>query len=250
MRYFIKLSYNGTLYHGWQKQPKTKTVQGVLEQALTTLLRTPVLIMGAGRTDTGVHATEMFAHFDFDAKLIGKTLIYKLNAFLPQDIVIHNLFCVDKDAHTRFNAISRTYLYRIAPTKNAFNYKSTYFVKQDLNVDKMKAASKILLEYRDFQCFSKTNTDVKTYYCNIMKADWFFNNDELHFVIKADRFLRNMVRAIVGTMINIGLGKLDVEDLHSIIASKNRSEAGFSVPAHALYLTKVEYPKNIKIIDE
>ena len=250
MRYFIKLSYNGTPYHGWQIQPDTLTVQGVIETALSTLLKRPISIMGAGRTDTGVHATEMYAHFDYDIDLLNTNLVYKLNAFLPKDIVIHDLFKVNKDAHTRFHATSRTYLYRITLGKNAFTYNNTYFVKQKLDVDKMNQASKILLDYRDFQCFSKTNTDVKTYYCNITTATWFFNNNELHFTITADRFLRNMVRAIVGTMVNIGVGKLNIEDLHRIIASKNRSEAGFSVPAQALYLTKIEYPKSINIINE
>jgi len=247
LRYFIELSYNGSAYHGWQNQPKAISVQEVLESALSTLLKTPISIMGAGRTDTGVHASQMFAHFDFNDKLNDANITFKLNSFLPKDIAIHNIFKVKDDAHTRFNALSRTYLYRITLEKNVFTFNNTFYVKQTLDVDKMNEASKILLDYKDFQCFSKSKTDVKTYHCNIMKAEWLMENNELRFTIKADRFLRNMVRAIVGTMVNIGLDKMHVEDLHTIIKSKNRSEAGFSVPAHALYLTKIEYPDNIKL---
>lgn len=247
MRYFIKLSYNGSAYHGWQIQPDAITVQEVIEKALSTLLNQTISIMGAGRTDTGVHATEMYAHFDTDLDLYDTNIVYKLNSFLPKDVAIHKIFKVKDDAHTRFHASSREYLYRIGLSKNVFTCNNVFFVKQDLDVDKMNAAAKILFQYKDFQCFSKSNTDVKTYNCEIMKAKWVIKNDELHFVIKANRFLRNMVRAIVGTMINVGLGKLEVEDLHAIIKSKNRSEAGFSVPAHALYLTKIEYPKDIKL---
>ena len=203
--------------------------------------------MGAGRTDAGVHASQMFAHFDTDFVFDEADLVYKLNLYLPKDVAIHAIFKVNEKAHARFNALSRTYLYRITLKKNVFIYEKAYYVKQDLDIEKMNAATKILFEYHDFQCFSKVKTDVKTYNCNIMKAVWTFENDELQFVIQADRFLRNMVRAIVGTMINIGLGKMNVEDLHDIIKSKSRSEAGFSVAAHALYLTHVEYPNNIKI---
>jgi tRNA pseudouridine38-40 synthase len=247
LRYFIELSYNGSAYHGWQNQPKAISVQEVLEHALTLLLKDTVSIMGAGRTDTGVHASQMFAHFDTNEDFNAINLIFKLNSFLPKDIAIHDIFKVKADAHARFNALSRQYLYRISLKKNVFNVDAAYYIKQDLNVEKMNEASKVLFHYKDFQCFSKVNTDVKTYHCDIMKAEWFFENDELHFVIKADRFLRNMVRAIVGTMINIGLGKISIEDLHTIIKSKNRSEAGFSVPAHALYLTQVNYPNTIKL---
>ena len=247
MRYFIELSYNGTAYFGWQKQPKVISVQEVIERGLSLLLKETEAIMGAGRTDTGVHAKQMFAHFDTDVVFNEADLVFKLNSFLPKDIAIQSVFKVKPDAHARFNALSRTYLYRISMQKNVFNFDNAYFVKQVLDVEKMQEASKILFQYTDFQCFSKVNTDVKTFNCELMQADWFFENAELHFVIKADRFLRNMVRAIVGTMVQIGLGKLEVEDLHTIIKSKNRSEAGFSVPAHALYLTKIEYPNDIKL---
>lgn len=246
MRYFIELSYNGGAYHGWQNQPNAITVQEVLEKALSTLLNETISIMGAGRTDTGVHAKQMFAHFDYENPFDETHLVFKLNSFLPSDIAIHSIFEVKDEAHTRFNALSRTYLYRIALKKNVFTFNEAYYVKQDLNIEKMNEATKVLYDYKDFQCFSKSNTDVKTYNCNIMEAEWVIVNDELQFTIKADRFLRNMVRAIVGTMINIGLGKINIDDLNTIIQSKNRSEAGFSVPAHALSLITIEYPKDIK----
>ena len=247
MRYFIELSYNGKAYHGWQIQPNAISVQEVLEKGLSTLLKEPIATMGAGRTDAGVHATQLFAHFDTETLFDIKTLIYKLNSFLPEDIAIKSIFKVKANSHARFHATSRQYLYRIALEKNPFNKEQAFLLKPKLNIDKLKAATKILLDYKDFQCFSKSNTDVKTYHCNIMKAEWSLVENELHFIIKADRFLRNMVRAIVGTLINIGIGKIEVETLHEIIKSKNRSEAGFSVPAHALYLTKIEYPDSIKL---
>jgi len=247
LRYFLELSYNGSVYHGWQNQPKDISVQEVIEKSLSTLLNETVSIVGAGRTDTGVHALKMFAHFDSDATFEINDLVFKLNSFLPNDIAIYQIFKVKDDAHARFNALSRTYLYRIALKKNAFTFNDTFYIRQELAIEKMKAASEILFAYKDFQCFSKSNTDVKTFNCDIMKASWFLEDDELHFEIKADRFLRNMVRAIVGTMVNIGLGKIDIETLHTIIQSKNRSEAGFSVPAHALYLKDIDYPEDIKL---
>lgn len=247
MRYFIELSYNGKKYHGWQNQPNATSVQEVLEKALSVILGTKISIMGAGRTDAGVHATQMFAHFNTDLDFENSNLVFKLNSYLPPDIAIHEVFKVRPEVHARFDALSRTYLYRVGLKKEVFNFENTYAVKQHLDVDKMNAASKILFDYKDFQCFSKSHTDVKTYYCSIMKAQWFYKDDELHFVITANRFLRNMVRAIVGTMIHIGLGKIDVDELHNIIQSKSRSKAGFSVPAQGLYLTKIEYPEDIKL---
>ncbi|GAB1857388.1 tRNA pseudouridine(38-40) synthase TruA [Flavobacteriaceae bacterium MHTCC 0001] len=247
MRYFIELSYNGSGYHGWQIQPKATTVQEILEDALSTVLNDSISIVGAGRTDTGVHATQMFAHFDTDRLFDTNNLAYKLNSFLPFNIAIASVFKVKPDAHARFNATRRSYLYRISLKKNVFTHRNAYYLRQPLDIDKMNAAAKILFQYKDFQCFSKTHTDVKTYYCDIMKATWFQKGDEIQFTITADRFLRNMVRAIVGTMINIGLGKIKVEDLHTIIQSKNRGEAGYSVPAHGLYLTEVAYPETIKL---
>ena len=245
MRYFLELSYNGKAYHGWQNQPNAISVQEVVENAISKLLNSKIKIVGAGRTDAGVHAKQMFAHFDLDTKIEGDDLKYKLNAFLPEDIAVHDIFDVKPDAHARFNATRRSYLYRLSTEKDAFNFDSAYYLKKQLNIGLMNQATKELLGHKDFQCFSKTHTDVKTYYCNIQSAKWQQIGNELHFTITADRFLRNMVRAIVGTLINVGLEKITVEDLQAIIASKNRSEAGYSVPAHGLYLTKIEYSESI-----
>ena len=247
MRYFIELSYNGKAYHGWQYQPNAISVQETLEDALSKMLKTKIAIVGAGRTDAGVHASQMFAHFDYDEAFDIDTIIFRLNSFLPCDIAIHNIFEVQPKAHARFNATSRTYHYKISNHKNVFTYDYAYRLLMPLDIEKMNEACAILLQHKDFQCFSKTNTDVKTYYCDIKEAYWKVEGHELTFVITADRFLRNMVRAIVGTMVNIGLGKLKVEDLHAIIASKDRSEAGFSVSAHGLYLVQVVYPDTIKL---
>ena len=247
MRFFIELSYNGKAYHGWQNQPNAISVQEVLEKALSTLLKNTIALMGAGRTDAGVHASQMFAHFDFEETIDYKDLVYKLNSFLPKDIAVVDVFEVNSETHTRFDALSRTYNYKISTLKNVFDYDFAYQVQLPLDLEAMNQACKILLEYKDFQCFSKSNTDVKTYNCDIKEAFWTENSGKLTFTITADRFLRNMVRAIVGTMVNIGLGKLNSDDLHEIIASKDRSEAGFSAPAHGLYLVKIVYPDTIRI---
>lgn len=247
MRFFIELSYNGKAYHGWQNQPNAISVQEVLEKALSTILKTKIAILGAGRTDSGVHASQMFAHFDFRGDFESKDLVYKLNSFLPKDIAVTSVFKVKPEIHARFYATSRTYHYKISTSKNVFDYDFAYQVHLPLDIEAMNTACKILLQYKNFQCFSKVNTDVKTYNCDIKTAFWTQNADQLIFTITADRFLRNMVRAIVGTMINIGLGKMKPEDLHAIIASKSRSEAGFSVPAHGLYLVEIVYPENIRL---
>ena len=246
MRYFIALSYNGKAYHGWQIQPNAITVQQTIENALSKLLGESLSIVGAGRTDTGVHAMQMYAHFDFDSNLDREQLKFKLNSFLPKDIAIHSIVPVNDDAHARFSATKRTYNYKIALTKDVFLYDYAYHIHQNLDIDKMNKAAEILLTYEDFQCFSKSNTDVKTYICNIEYAKWKLKDNLLVFTISADRFLHNMVRAIVGTLVTIGLGKLKVKDIHKIIVSRDRSKAGFSVPAKGLYLTKVQYPDNIK----
>ncbi|WP_418636847.1 tRNA pseudouridine(38-40) synthase TruA [Winogradskyella sp.] len=247
MRFFIELSYNGKAYHGWQNQPNAISVQEVVEKALSTILKTEIAIMGAGRTDAGVHASQMFAHFDFEGDFKNIDIVYKLNSFLPKDIAVISVFEVKPEIHARFYAVSRTYHYKISTSKNVFDYDFAYEVQQPLDVEAMNEACKILFQYKDFQCFSKSNTEVKTYNCDIKEAFWTQHSNQLIFTITADRFLRNMVRAVVGTMVNIGLGKLKSEDLHKIIASKNRSEAGFSVPAHGLYLVKIVYPETIKL---
>ncbi|MBC2845518.1 tRNA pseudouridine(38-40) synthase TruA [Winogradskyella flava] len=247
MRFFIKLAYNGKAYHGWQNQPNAISVQEVLEKALCAILRNEVSIIGAGRTDAGVHASQMFAHFDCNDAFDSEHLVYKLNSFLPKDIAIFDIFEVNNEAHARFDALSRTYHYKISTSKNVFDYDFAYQVQLPLDVHAMNEACNILLEYKDFQCFSKSNTDVKTYYCDIKEAFWTEDPNQLLFTITANRFLRNMVRAVVGTMVNVGLGKLRPTELHNIIASKDRGNAGFSVPAHGLYLVNVEYPENIRL---
>jgi len=242
MRYFIKLAYKGTNYFGWQYQPDAISVQETLNKALSTLLRINIDILGAGRTDSGVHAKEMFAHFDYETEIDTEKLVYKLNSFLPKDIAVFEIIKVHDEAHARFDATKRTYEYHIHTKKNAFECDDSWYYSLPLDVEKMNEACKILFEYIDFECFSKTHTDVNTFNCKIFEANWEQNEDKLVFTISADRFLRNMVRAIVGTMINIGSGKVSLNDFRKIIESKNRGKAGFSVPAHGLYLTKIEYP--------
>ncbi|MBD0724551.1 tRNA pseudouridine(38-40) synthase TruA [Flavobacterium sp. L1I52] len=242
MRYFIKLAYNGTPYNGWQIQPNAPSVQETLNKAFSVLLHSEISLMGAGRTDTGVHAREMYAHFDFDAPFDTQKLVYKLNSFLPKDIVIYAIFSVTDEAHCRFDATKRTYEYHINTFKDAFLQEQSWYLNQKLDVDLMNEAAKLLLQYTNFQSFSKVNTDVNTFDCTIFEAHWTQKDNKLIFTISANRFLRNMVRSIVGTLVNIGLHKINLDDFKSIIESKNREKAGFSVPAHGLYLTKIKYP--------
>ncbi len=246
LRYFIELSYNGKNYHGWQVQPNAISVQEVLEKNLSIVLQQKINIVGAGRTDAGVHATQIFAHFDIEKKQNEEQLTYKLNAILPKDIAIIAIFQVKTDAHARFDAVKRAYQYKVVTVKAPFFNEYSHLVKQKLNVAKMNEAAAILLEYTNFQCFSKVKTDVFTYNCTITEAIWKQENGVLVFHISANRFLRNMVRAIVGTLLAIGLDKISVAEMHNIIKSKNRGKAGTSVPAQALYLTEVHYPKTIK----
>ena len=251
MRYFIKLAYNGTHYHGWQYQPNASSVQETMNKAVSTILNTEINLMGAGRTDTGVHAKEMYAHFDFKPSFDIPTLVHKLNSYLPKDIAVYDIIPVHEEAHTRFDATKRTYEYHINTFKDPFSQEQSWYFHQPLDVDLMNEAAELLFNYTDFQCFSKVNTDVNTFDCSIFEANWTRGtakqgvekqeNEILIFTISANRFLRNMVRAIVGTLINIGLHKITLADFNAIIKSKNRDNAGFSVPAHGLYLTKIEY---------
>lgn len=247
MRYFIEIAYNGKNYFGWQRQPDQISVQQVLEETLSTLLRKEIKLTGAGRTDAGVHAKQLFAHFDFEEIESFDELIFRINSFLPKDISIKNIFEVNEDAHARFDAVEREYEYIISLGKDPFNQDFAFQINNIPNVDLMNKASEILLSHRDFQCFSRSKTDVKTYNCTIMKANWEAKNNRLIFTIAADRFLRNMVRAIVGTLLDVGYGKTSLEDFKKILKSKNREEAGASAPAHGLYLIKVVYPDNIKL---
>jgi len=246
MRFFIEISYQGVNYHGWQAQPNAISVQSEINKALSTILQQKIFVMGAGRTDSGVHAKQMFAHFDYDVEFDIKNIVFKLNNFLPYDIVIHDIFMVRNDANCGFDAYSRTYKYHIIQQKNAFN-KRAYLFKQNLDLNSMNLAADYILGEQDFTSFSKVNTQTFTNNCNVMFANWKKVDNELIFTIKSNRFLRNMVRAIVGTLIDVGIGKNDPSMIRKIIAAKDRSNSGASVPAHGLFLYKIEYPENIKI---
>ena len=241
MRFFIKFSYLGTNYHGWQSQPNAISVQEILTKSLSTILKTDINLVGAGRTDTGVHASEMFAHFDYDQKIESQKTVHKINTLLPYDIAIIQIEEVAADHHARFSAKSRTYQYYIHTQKNPFAEKQSWYLNKKLDVQKMNQAAAILLIHSNFECFSKVHTNVNTFNCDIQNAIWTAENNQLIFTITADRFLRNMVRAIVGTLINVGLNKISIADFDNIIKSKCRQKAGFSVPAHGLFLRKIMY---------
>ena len=241
MRYFIELSYKGTNYHGWQIQPDVNSVQEEITKAFETILQEKIQIVGAGRTDAGVHASQMFAHVDTTKELTTE-YIHKFNTILPNDIVIKAITKVLDEKHARFDAISRSYEYRILIGRDPFLLETTWQIhKNKIQIDKMNKAAKILFQYEDFESFSKVKTDVKTFNCTIMRAEWRREGNQLIFYIKANRFLRNMVRAIVGTLLDVGLEKISIEDFRNIIESKKRSEAGLSVPAKGLFLTEVNY---------
>ncbi|SEB71659.1 tRNA pseudouridine38-40 synthase [Tenacibaculum sp. MAR_2009_124] len=241
MRYFIELSYNGKNYHGWQVQPHSISVQEKINKVICIALQEDISIVGAGRTDAGVHASQMYAHFD-TPKDLDANFTYKLNTMLPNDIVIYNTIKVDEEAHARFDATSRSYEYKIWLGRNPFLLDTTWQLHyKNIHIDAMNKAAKILYEYEDFECFSKVKTDVNTFICKVTNAEWKLQENELTFFISADRFLRNMVRAIVGTLLDVGLGKITVEDFRKIIESKNRGNAGMSVPAKGLFLTNVSY---------
>lgn len=248
MRYFIELSYNGKNYHGWQKQPNALTVQEVLENTLTYVIREKVFIVGCGRTDTGVHASQFFLHFDVNEILELENLVFKLNSCLPNDIAIYTIFPVSENDHARFHATFRSYEYRIYLGKNPFFMDTAWQVyNQKYDLEKMNEAAKVLFEYTNFKCFSRSQTDVKTFNCKITHAEWVITDDLLVFHITADRFLRNMVRAIVGTLLELGKNKITLDDFRKIIESEDRTQAGASVKARGLFLTKVGYPEKLLI---
>lgn len=241
MRYFIELSYNGKNYHGWQIQPDAISVQEKINNALSTVYQKDIQIVGAGRTDTGVHASQMFAHFDID-KLVDDNLEFKLNSILPNDIFIKAIFLVDDEKHARFDALSRSYEYKIWLGRNPFLLDFSWQIhSQKPNVTLMNEAAKLLLDHEDFESFSKVKTNVHTFNCNVTEAFWVQKDNQLTFHISANRFLRNMVRAIVGTLLDVGLDKISISDFKNIIESKNRSNAGLSVPAKGLFLTQIKY---------
>lgn len=248
-RYFIFISYRGTSYHGWQLQPNSVTVQKILENALSLILGEKISTTGAGRTDTGVHASYFCAHFDSISALLSadEGIIFKLNRFLPSDVSIISINKVRPDANARFSAISRTYKYYISRRKDPFADGSSWFLYGDLDIAKMNEACVILEKHNDFTSFSKLHSNNKTNICRIYKAAWTKSDTGLVFTIKADRFLRNMVRSIVGTMIELGFGKMTTVDFEELIISGNRSRAGQSAPACGLFLTDIEYPEEIFI---
>ena len=248
-RYFVQLSYKGTNYQGWQVQAHTKaTVQEILNEKLAMLLREKVDCTGCGRTDSGVHAKDFFAHFDSsNEKLYGDDdFVYHLNCVLPEDIAVKKIFSVKADAHARYDAISRSYEYHITSEKDPFNDHLAWEMRDEIDMSTMNDAAKIILQYDDFGAFCKSGSDVKTTICNVSFCEWKFDGKHLVFHITANRFLRNMVRAIVGTLLDAGREKISVDDMHRIIKSGSRSEAGQSVPAHGLYLSQVKYPYELK----
>lgn len=245
-RYFIYLGYNGKPFCGWQIQPNGITVQQCVEEALATLLRQPIPIVGAGRTDAGVHARMMAAHFDWPEEIADLAfLTEKLNRILPKDIAVYRIVPVRPDAHARFDALSRTYKYYVTHRKDPFNYEWVYKIPGKLDFGAMNDACQVLFDYIDFTSFSKLHTDVKTNNCRIYRAGWEQEGDVWVFTIQADRFLRNMVRAIVGTLIEVGRGKLSTDGFRKVIEAKDRGRAGTSAPGHALYLADVAYPEEL-----
>lgn len=244
-RYFIYFSYNGTSYHGWQYQPNGISIQEVLEKALTTVLRTNTETVGAGRTDSGVHARLMVAHFDATPLPDLQQLTNKLNSILPADIAVYKVVKVTETAHARFDAVSRRYEYHLVTEKSVFRQGLAARFANRIDFDKMNEAAALLPGYTDFTSFSKLHTDVKTNNCKINFARWEKQGDVWVFTIEADRFLRNMVRAIVGTLLDVGHGKLSIDGFKAVIEAKDRCSAGASVPACGLYLVDIQYPANI-----
>lgn len=245
-RYFIELAYKGTNFHGWQVQPNAKSVQQHLENALSVINRETIFLTGAGRTDTGVHAEYFVAHFDsMNINLDQPDFVHKLNSFLNKDITIFGITKVGAGAHARFDAVSRTYQYRMNLQKDPFVQETSWYFFRQPDIKLMNEASRILFDFTDFTSFSKLHTDVKTNNCQIYQAEWTQCGTNIVFTLKADRFLRNMVRALVGTILEVGLGKTGLAEFRKIIEKKDRGAAGLSVPAHGLFLTDIAYPEEI-----
>ena len=241
MRYCLLFEYDGEKYHGWQVQPDAVTVQQIITKCLGDILNQNISLVGAGRTDSGVHATSMYAHFDTKNPIEKKDFLARINLYLPKDISIIEFLSVKDKSHARFDALSRTYKYFITQNKDPFRIDQSYFCKYELDLKLMNRAAKILLKFDDFECFSKSKTDVKTFLCKINYAELKEDKGLIIFTINANRFLRNMVRAIVGTLIEIGRKRISLKDFERIILEKNRSNAGFSAPAHGLFLTDINY---------
>jgi len=243
-RYFLELAYNGTAYHGWQIQQNALSVQELINKALSTICKQEIETLGCGRTDTGVHARQLFAHADIpaDIDVQNPRFLLSINAMLPYEIVIKRFIKVAPEAHARFDATLRSYEYHIHFAKDPFLHNLSWLLRDKPDIGLMNKAAELMMEYRDFSCFSKSNTQTFTNNCVISRAEWLVTDNGIVFHISADRFLRNMVRAIVGTLVRIGKKEMNVEDIHAIIESKDRSNAGESVPACGLFLTEVKYP--------
>lgn len=240
MRFFIKLAYKGTAYHGWQRQPNATTVQQILEEAMSKILRTNIEIVGCGRTDTGVHSSQYFAHFQYDSTVeLNNDFIFHLNCCLPGDIAVYDIYPSDK--HARFDAISRQYKYFITREKDPFTLSQNWLITQPLDKESMQVAASKLLNYSDFTSFAKTGSDNKTNICKIIRADWEFSEKNYIFTIVADRFLRSMVRSVVGALVDVGKGKLTVEQFEAIIEAKKRVDSCSLAIADGLFLTKIVY---------
>jgi tRNA pseudouridine38-40 synthase len=240
LRYFIELQYQGTNYHGWQYQPNAMSVQEVIEKDFSKMLSLEIKLVGCGRTDTGVHASQFFAHMEIEKELDLTQATYKINKILPKDIAVLNMELVDIEKHARFSARDRSYEYFLHQHKSAFHPNSWYY-PFELNVDKMNLAAELIVGEKDFSCFSKSRTQTHNNICIVRSAKWIKTANGIVFQISANRFLRNMVRAIVGTLVEVGRGKVEPEQVLEIIESKSRSNAGVSVPAHGLFLSKVVY---------
>ncbi|HEY3430849.1 MAG TPA: tRNA pseudouridine(38-40) synthase TruA [Cyclobacteriaceae bacterium] len=246
-RFLFEISYNGKNYSGWQSQHNATGIQEVVEEALSKLLREEIKITGSGRTDTGVHCEQQFFHADIEKSFEKENLIFRLNTFLPKDIVIQSIQKIKPEASARYDATERTYQYRIIKNKNPFADGLAWHHFKPVNTKTMNKAAALLLGEHDFECFSKVKTDVNHFFCTIKKASWVEKDGALEFTITANRFLRGMVRAVVGTLLDVGTGKISMTEFQAIIKSKDRKKAGANVPAHALYLTKVKYPASIFI---
>jgi tRNA pseudouridine38-40 synthase len=244
-RYFFEISYNGTHYAGWQSQPNATGVQEVVENALSKLLRNKVEIVGSGRTDAGVHCEQQFFHADINSEFEVKNFLIRLNAFLPKDIAVASILKVKHDAHARYSATERSYEYRISQKKNPFLEGLALYYFKSLDIQTMNKTAALLVGRQDFESFSKVKTDVNNFICELKRAEWKQTGDLLIFHITANRFLRGMVRAIVGTLLDVGTGKITVEDFKNILEGKNRKKAGMNVDAHGLFLTEVKYPSSV-----
>lgn len=247
MRYFIEIAYKGANYHGWQVQQNAVSVQEVLQKSIAQLWPEITEVVGSGRTDTGVHALQQFAHFEGSEAILNQETLYRLNGLLPHDIAVKALYQMKEAAHARFDAVARSYQYRIHRIKDPFVKGLSYYYSRELNLSLMNKAAALLLEHQNYQCFSKVKTQVNNYSCAISQAEWKLENDQLTFYVSANRFLRGMVRAMVGTLLEVGLERCSLEEFENILATDDRTKAGPSVAPEGLFLSRVEYPTEIFI---